>query len=70
MTCVCGHPEEDHSRTGECKVDGCICGCYEEEDEELEELGYWVEDRLELDNKEGEESEDEGEEDDLDEDPW
>lgn len=64
MTCVCGHPEEDHSRTGECKVDGCTCGCYEEEDEEeLEELEGAVE-------LWGLEDEYEGEEDDLDEDPW
>jgi hypothetical protein len=29
--CVCGHMEEDHSGSGECQVEECICGCFEEQ---------------------------------------
>ena len=34
MVCTCGHIEEDHSRSGECQVKGCLCACWEPEEEE------------------------------------
>lgn len=34
--CVCGHTQNEHSGSGECQVEGCLCACYEEESEEEE----------------------------------
>lgn len=31
--CFCGDVLDDHSRSGECEVDGCDCPCFEADDE-------------------------------------
>lgn len=31
--CTCGHVAGEHSGTGECQIEGCLCACYEEEEE-------------------------------------
>jgi len=39
MTCICGHAEEDHGRSRACEVEGCLCACYEEDEEENQDGG-------------------------------
>jgi hypothetical protein len=39
-TCICGHEEEDHSPSGACTVEGCLCACYEPSDEADVELPF------------------------------
>ncbi len=31
--CTCGHVEDEHSDTGECEIEGCLCACFEPDDE-------------------------------------
>ena len=32
--CTCGHTIEEHNpRNGTCEVEGCLCACYEPEEE-------------------------------------
>ena len=38
MACLCGHSEEEHyNRSRSCEMEGCLCACYEDEDEWEEE---------------------------------
>ena len=30
MLCICGHPQEDHPDSRECRSEGCLCCQYEE----------------------------------------
>ena len=32
VACACCHVRDEHSRSGECQVDGCLCACFEIEE--------------------------------------
>lgn len=34
MACICGHAVEEHGSNGTCEIEGCLCGGYDEEEEE------------------------------------
>jgi hypothetical protein len=34
--CWCGHVVDEHSGTGECQVSGCVCACYEQDEDDEE----------------------------------
>lgn len=60
-TCVCGHEEEDHSLSGECQVEGCLCASYEPA---LAEADDWENDDWD------EYDDDDWDDDDWDDDDW
>ncbi len=33
--CVCGHVEDEHSVSGECQIDECTCGGFDEDEERV-----------------------------------
>jgi hypothetical protein len=38
--CICGHGHDEHQNEyGECEHEGCLCACYEEDDEDDERGG-------------------------------
>lgn len=32
--CICYHTRDEHSKTGECQVEGCKCACFEIDEED------------------------------------